>query len=69
LKGEIIVNGRLLQSYSDNERARLIGLVLTDKTYAGGISVFDLVALGRHPYTGFFGRLRKSDRKVVIASM
>jgi iron complex transport system ATP-binding protein len=69
LKGEIIVNGRLLQSYSDNERARLIGLVLTDKTNVGGISVFDLVALGRHPYTGFFGRLRKYDRKVVMASM
>jgi iron complex transport system ATP-binding protein len=69
LKGEIIVHGRSLQAYPDNERARLIGLVLTDKTNVGGISVFDLVALGRHPYTGFFGRLKKSDREIVIASM
>jgi iron complex transport system ATP-binding protein len=69
LSGEILLNGRPLHTCPNAERARRIGLVLTDKTFAGSISVFDLVALGRHPYTGFFGRLTENDRAIVSASL
>jgi iron complex transport system ATP-binding protein len=69
LKGEIFIDDKPLPAYSDSARAQLIGLVLTDRTHAGGISVFDLVALGRHPHTGFFGRLKKEDQEIVVSSM
>ena len=69
LAGEILYNERPLNSYSDAERSLLIGLVLTDKIYAGGISVFDLVSLGRHPHTGFFGSLKKYDKNIISDSM
>ena len=44
---------------------RQIGVVLTDKTQTGGLTVYELVALGRQPHTGFFGKLDRQDRQVV----
>lgn len=65
LGGELLLGGRPLSAYPERERSRLIGLVLTDKTFAGGLRVRELVALGRHPYVGFFGRLSAGDHRVV----
>ena len=69
LRGEIFIQGRLLSDYSHAELSRMIGVVLTEKTNAGGITVRELVALGRHPYTGFFGRLKTIDKQVVADSL
>ncbi|MDR3250057.1 MAG: ABC transporter ATP-binding protein [Tannerella sp.] len=69
LGGDVLVNGRPLSKYSQVEMSRIIGVVLTDKTNAGGITVVELVSLGRHPYTGFFGRLGAEDRLVVEQSL
>lgn len=65
LAGELSLDGRSLGAYPERERSRLIGLVLTDKTFAGGLRVRELVALGRHPYVGFFGRLDDEDHRIV----
>jgi len=69
LEGKILYDNKPIDSYSDSERSLLIGLVLTDKIYAGGISVFDLVSLGRHPHTGFFGSLKKHDKEIIWNSL
>jgi len=69
LGGEILYNNKPIDSYSDSERSLLIGLVLTDKIFAGGISVFDLVSLGRHPHTDFFGSLKNHDKEIIFDSM
>ena len=69
LKGKIFVNGRPLSDYSQSEQSRMIGIVLTEKTNAGGITVQELVALGRHPYTGFFGQLQAIDKQIVAESL
>lgn len=63
LSGDITLLGKPLASYSPKERSWKIGIVLTDKTQAGGLSVRELVALGRQPHTGFFGRLGKKIMK------
>jgi iron complex transport system ATP-binding protein len=47
----------------------MIGVVLTERTNAGGITVNELVALGRHPYTGFFGSLKATDKRIVAESL
>ncbi len=69
LSGSISISGKNIRYLSESERAQQIGLVLTDRTYAGGITVFELVSLGRHPHTGFFGRLQKNDKQVIFSSM
>ena len=56
LSGSLTLFGKPVNAYDPKERSRLIGLVLTDKTQTGGLSVYDLVSLGRQPHTGFFGR-------------
>ena len=65
LGGEIELMGKPLNSYSQGNFSRLVGVVLTEKTNAGGITVYELVSLGRHPYTGFFGQLRQEDRRII----
>ncbi len=65
LSGEIIINGRNITDYSDHELAKVIGVVLTERIHIANMSVDELVALGRSPYTGFFGRLSRHDRNIV----
>jgi iron complex transport system ATP-binding protein len=69
LGGEIRIRGRLLSDYSPGELSRTIGVVMTEKTNAGGITAEELVSLGRHPYTGFFGRLNMGDKRIVAESL
>lgn len=69
LKGSVILNGKPITQYSEQELSMLIGLVLTDKTASGGLTVSELVALGRYPYTGFFGRLSKHDDAIINKAM
>ncbi|WP_455672220.1 ABC transporter ATP-binding protein [Phocaeicola sp.] len=65
LSGALQLLDRPLHQYSEKERSRTIGVVLTDRTQAGGLTVYELVALGRQPHTGFFGRLHSKDHAVI----
>ncbi|MDR2810638.1 MAG: ABC transporter ATP-binding protein [Tannerellaceae bacterium] len=69
LAGKILLNDKPLHTYSQLQLSLAIGVTLTEKTNAGGITVYELVSLGRHPYTGFFGRLKKRDRQVIEHSL
>jgi iron complex transport system ATP-binding protein len=63
LSGSIMIGGRELESYSERELARTIGIVLTEKPDVQQMTVMELVEMGRAPYTGFWGRLNEADRK------
>ena len=65
LAGEVLLNGRDLHGLTESERARLLGLVLTERVDVGNLSAYALVALGRYPYTGWDGRLASADEEVV----
>lgn len=65
LSGNIFYSGRLLKNISQRDLSRKISVVLTDHTQAGGLTVSELVSLGRQPYTGFFGRLKARDLRLV----
>jgi iron complex transport system ATP-binding protein len=65
LSGEIFVRGKEIDSYSNKELSRIVGVVLTDKTTVLDMSVSELVGLGRSPYTGFWGGLNKTDKTIV----
>ena len=64
LKGDVVVKGKSLGEYSDKERARLIGVVLTERPELQHMTVQELVAMGRSPYTGFWGTLSKEDKTI-----
>ena len=49
--------------------ARLISVVLTEKPDVKNMTVYELVGLGRSPYTGFWGRLTAEDYAIVDESI
>ena len=63
--GDIFIEGRELDSYTDKELSRRIGVVLTEKPDVRNMSVRELVSLGRSPYTGFWGSYSKEDLQIV----
>ena len=65
LSGSIQLLNKNLQAYTERERSRTIGVVLTERTQTGGLTVRELVALGRQPHTGFFGRLNATDKSLI----
>ncbi len=65
LGGDIDLLDRPLSTYDDRQLATVIGVVLTEKSDIRNMTVEELVGLGRSPYTGFWGTLKESDRKIV----
>jgi iron complex transport system ATP-binding protein len=65
LRGEIWLDGDHPADLSARELARRLSIVLTERIDVGNLSVHDLVALGRHPYTDWWGKLTPHDEEVV----
>lgn len=69
LAGNILLKDKPLKSYSNRELARQISVVLTGRPDVEQLAVMEMVGLGRSPYTGFWGTLRKEDRQVAEEAM
>lgn len=65
LDGSLNIMDKPVERYSEKELSRTIGLVLTERIFAGALTVRQLVALGRQPHTGFFGRLSAYDKEII----
>ena len=65
LGGGLLLDGREVGTFSQRELARQVSIVLTQKPDVQNLTVEEVIGLGRSPYTGFFGRLRAGDRRVV----
>lgn len=68
-QGEVLLDGRPLRQLSAEQRARHIALVLTGRPQAGLLDARTIVALGRQPWTGHFGRLSAKDLALVDEAM
>ena len=69
VSGKIELFGKDLALYSPKERAKLLGIVLTERPDDMFLKVFDVVAAGRYPYTGMFGKLTENDENEIKASL
>lgn len=69
LEGKVVIGGENVDRLTPRQLSKTIALVTTERTYAGGLTVSELVGLGRHPHTGFLGRLDKHDREIVAAAI
>lgn len=61
LDGKINVSGQSITSYSPNELAQQISLVLTENPASKMLTVEEIIALGRLPYTSWNGTLQEHD--------
>ncbi len=69
LKGKVMIGGSPLKSFNQTDLAQILSVVLTDKVSMDLCSVFEFVALGRYPYTGFLGKLKNKDKQAVIEAL
>lgn len=67
--GEIIIGGKRLGELSARDLARRIAFVNTERVSVEALSVHDLVAIGRSPYTDWMGRLTKRDEEIIERSI
>jgi iron complex transport system ATP-binding protein len=61
LNGEVSINGSPLKKLSSQQLAEQISVVLTEQPISKNLSVFELIALGRQPYTNWIGKLSSND--------
>lgn len=65
LAGRVLLHGQDVSTFTPQERARHLSLVLTERINTGNLPARELVALGRYPHTDWVGRLTERDAAVV----
>ena len=61
LQGNIKINDKNMNQYNALDLAKVLSWVLTEAVPSKNLSVFELVALGRQPYTNWVGSLTQYD--------
>lgn len=69
LSGQIIINNKSLTEYKPEDLAKAMSLVLTEAIASKNLTVFELVALGRQPYTNWVGKLSENDISIINQSL
>lgn len=69
LSGNILLNGKNIRDLSNKELAQQLSVVLTEKLPPSNLTVFEVVALGRQPYTNWLGDLSDTDKQKTEAAI
>ena len=65
IEGNVFINQKNIEEYSHQELATSLSLVLTERLPESQLTVFELVALGRQPYTNWIDTLSEKDMKKI----
>ncbi len=69
LGGQVTVGGVPVGRMGAAQLSQSMSVVLTERIDVYGLTVRDLVGMGRAPYTGFWGTLQADDRRMVDLAM
>jgi iron complex transport system ATP-binding protein len=69
LSGVVLLNEKKIADYRPSELAQQLSLVLTEKLPPSNLTVFELIALGRQPYTNWIGKLTEADLEKIREAM
>ena len=61
IAGKVFLNSKNIRDYNNVELSKNLSIVLTEKLPPSNLTVFELVALGRQPYTDWIGTLLEKD--------
>lgn len=64
-KGEVLLRGKPISTYTNELLAKELSVVLTEPFLPGNMTVGQLVAMGRIPHTSWTGKLEGTDREVI----
>jgi iron complex transport system ATP-binding protein len=69
LAGEVLLAGRNVHAIAKSELARQLSVVLTERVTVGLLTAYEIVSLGRSPYTNWSGALSERDHAIVEQSI
>jgi iron complex transport system ATP-binding protein len=69
LAGEVLYNGISIDKLDRSDLARITGYTSTEILKVSNMKVFDLVSLGRYPYTNWFGTISAEDHDIIQDAM
>lgn len=69
LSGDILINNINLKNYTFENLAETLSVVLTETPASKNMTVGELVALGRQPYTNWLGTLTANDKTHVLQAL
>ncbi|GAA0728162.1 ABC transporter ATP-binding protein [Aquimarina litoralis] len=61
LRGDVFLSDKEIRTYKTSELASQLSIVLTEQIASKNLTVQELVALGRQPYTNWVGKLLDED--------
>lgn len=65
IDGNIIIKNKKLDLWERNEFAQMLSFVSTELLNVNNLKVEDLVSLGRFSYTGWLGKQKAIDKKII----
>jgi len=65
ISGKILFQNEDLDTMTELDKSKKVSIVLTERPIVADMTVFELVALGRAPFTGFFGKITKTDKIII----
>lgn len=65
--GRVLLDGQDVRTFRNNTLARRLAVLKQDNTLAARLTVYDLVAFGRYPYSR--GRPTREDREQIAAAL
>lgn len=69
LEGAVSILNTSLNDISPDELAQTISVVLTEQPISKNLSVTELIALGRQPYTNWIGTLSRLDKEKITEAI
>ena len=69
LDGNIRLKDQNLEKYTSSDLSKELSVVLTEQPASKNLTVQELIALGRQPYTNWLGTLTKQDKLQIEASL
>ncbi len=69
IRGVVYLDGREVHRLKPIELAKKLSVVLTERVDTGFLTSFDIVSLGRYPYSNVFGKLGEKDIEVIYDSL
>ncbi len=69
LQGTISIEDESISALTLDALAKKMSVVLTDSVNVPNMTVFDIVSLGRFPYTNWFGTFTENDKSIILDSL
>ncbi len=67
--GKVLIENRVNTTIPEQEFAKILSFVETGTTIVENLTVYELVSIGRHPYTNWWGRIKERDHNKILEAI